>query len=122
MFIDEITLHMKAGKGGDGVERWRHEKGKEYGGPSGGNGGRGGDIYALAVRDIDILSAYRNNKEFEAKDGEALADAIIRLAKDEHARVKFGEAARRVAFSEYSIKDNIAGMENLYLKLSNPGR
>ncbi len=72
MFIDELILHLKAGRGGDGVVRWRHEKGKDHGGPSGGNGGKGGDIYALAVRDIGILSSYRNIKEFEAgrgKDG-----------------------------------------------------
>jgi GTP-binding protein len=69
MFVDEITLHMKAGKGGDGVVRWRQEKGIEKGGPSGGNGGKGGDVIAVAVRDIGILAAYRNAKDFEAGDG-----------------------------------------------------
>ena len=69
MFIDELTLHFKAGRGGDGVVRWRHEKGKDHAGPSGGNGGKGGDVFALAVRDIGILSAYRNVKEFEAERG-----------------------------------------------------
>lgn len=43
MFIDELNLHFKAGKGGDGVVRWLHEKGRDHGGPSGGNGGKGGD-------------------------------------------------------------------------------
>jgi GTP-binding protein len=70
MFIDELTLHFKAGKGGDGVERWRHEKGKDHGGPSGGNGGKGGDVYAIGVRDIGALSAYRHTKIFEAGRGE----------------------------------------------------
>lgn len=70
MFIDELNLHLKAGRGGDGVVRWRHEKGKDHGGPSGGNGGKGGDVYAVAVRDIGILSAYRNIKGFEAGRGE----------------------------------------------------
>src|SRR3989338_1158087 len=70
MFVDEITLYLKAGHGGDGVVRWRHEKGKELGGPSGGNGGKGGDIRAKAVMDIGILSTYRNVKEFEAGRGE----------------------------------------------------
>ncbi len=69
MFIDEITLQFKAGKGGDGVVRWRQEKGIEKGGPSGGNGGKGGDVYAVAVRDIGILSSYKTEKRFEAKDG-----------------------------------------------------
>ena len=70
MFIDELTLHLKAGRGGDGVVRWRHEKGKDHAGPSGGNGGKGGDVYAVAVRDIGILSAYRNVGGFEAGRGE----------------------------------------------------
>ena len=69
-FIDELTLHIKAGRGGDGVVRWRHEKGKEFGGPSGGNGGRGGDVYIRAVRDIALLSKYAHKKSFEAGDGE----------------------------------------------------
>ena len=70
MLIDELTLHLKAGRGGDGVVRWRHEKGKDRAGPSGGNGGKGGDVYALAVRDIGILASYRNVKEFSANRGE----------------------------------------------------
>ncbi len=69
MFIDEIKLHLKAGKGGDGVERWLHEKGKDRGGPSGGNGGKGGDVFALAVRDLGILASYRDVKVFEAGPG-----------------------------------------------------
>lgn len=71
MFIDEVRMHLKAGKGGDGVVRWRHEKGKEFGGPSGGNGGRGGDIYAVAIRDLGVLNKYRETKVIEAHDGEA---------------------------------------------------
>jgi GTP-binding protein len=70
-FIDEITLYAEAGKGGDGVVRWRHEKGKEFSGAAGGNGGKGGDVYARAVRDIQKLSEYRHQAEFKAEDGEA---------------------------------------------------
>lgn len=70
MFIDELTLHLKAGRGGDGVLRWRHEKGIDSGGPAGGNGGKGGDVYALAVRDIGVLTNYRHIKEFVAGRGE----------------------------------------------------
>jgi GTP-binding protein len=69
MFIDEITLHLKAGHGGNGVVRWRQEKGKDSAGPSGGNGGKGGDVYALAIRDLGILSSYKQEKVFAAGDG-----------------------------------------------------
>ncbi len=68
-FIDEVSFHVKAGKGGDGVERWLHEKGKEFMGPAGGNGGKGGDVYVEGVRDIGILNTYRNTKLFEAENG-----------------------------------------------------
>ncbi len=68
-FIDEITLHIKAGNGGDGVVRWLHEKGKEFAGAAGGNGGRGGDVYVHAIRDLSILNRYRNTKEFLSENG-----------------------------------------------------
>ncbi|MBU4480393.1 GTPase ObgE, partial [Patescibacteria group bacterium] len=69
MFIDELKIYTSAGKGGDGVVRWRCERGKPKMGPSGGNGGRGGDIYVRAVRDISVLSRYLNKKEFCAENG-----------------------------------------------------
>lgn len=68
-FIDEINLHIKAGDGGDGVVRWLHERGREFAGAAGGNGGKGGDVYVRAIRDLSILNRYRNIKEFSAEDG-----------------------------------------------------
>jgi len=70
-FIDEMTVHMKAGRGGNGVVRWLHEKFKEFGGPAGGNGGRGGDVYVRAVRDVMVLAKYKTTKEFAAEIGQA---------------------------------------------------
>ncbi|MEX0877709.1 MAG: GTPase ObgE [Candidatus Spechtbacterales bacterium] len=70
MFVDEITIYAKAGDGGDGVVRWRHDKNTEYGGPTGGDGGKGGDVYVHAVRDVHLLSKYRTKKEFAAERGE----------------------------------------------------
>ncbi|MBI2045869.1 MAG: GTPase ObgE [Parcubacteria group bacterium] len=69
-FIDELTIYAKAGDGGGGVVRWRHEKGIELGGPAGGDGGRGGHVYAKAVRDVHLLARYRAIKEFAAERGE----------------------------------------------------
>lgn len=68
-FIDEMTFHAKAGRGGDGVVRWRHEKFIAKGGPNGGNGGGGADVYVRGVKNIHILSKYRHDKEFKAQDG-----------------------------------------------------
>jgi GTPase len=71
MFVDELTIHAKAGKGGDGVERWLHMKDKEFGGPSGGDGGRGGSVYAVGARNLNLLAKYRNKKQFDAENGRA---------------------------------------------------
>lgn len=68
-FVDELSIYVKAGDGGPGVERWRHEKHKEFGGPSGGDGGKGGDVYAEASRDLGLLFKYRHEKEFRAENG-----------------------------------------------------
>ncbi len=73
-FIDEIQFHAKAGNGGDGVVRWRHEKSKEFSGAAGGNGGPGGDVYVRAVRDINILARHKSVKSFTAHNGEAGAN------------------------------------------------
>lgn len=71
MLIDHITLTVKAGNGGDGVVRWRREKGIPYGGPAGGDGGKGGDVYFRVVRDIQALSKYKHKTDWEADKGEA---------------------------------------------------
>lgn len=68
--IDEIQFHIKAGHGGNGVVRWLHEKGKEFSGPAGGNGGKGGDVYVRGISDIGALARYRNKKEFESENGQ----------------------------------------------------
>ncbi len=69
--VDELTIEAKAGRGGDGVVRWLHLKGKEYSGAAGGNGGDGGDVYVRAVRDISLLSRYRGERRFAAGNGNA---------------------------------------------------
>lgn len=69
MFVDQLTIYAKAGTGGDGVIRWRHEKFRPMAGPAGGNGGRGGDIILRAVRDVNLLAKYTGSKEFEAENG-----------------------------------------------------
>ena len=70
-FVDELKIRLSAGRGGDGVVRWRQEKFVEKGGPSGGNGGQGGAVFVEAVRDLSILARYRMVKELRAGDGES---------------------------------------------------
>lgn len=70
-FVDEGHIYVEAGKGGDGVVRWRREIYVPKGGPAGGDGGRGGSVYAKAVRGMHSLQYYRSSKKFKAKDGDA---------------------------------------------------
>lgn len=70
-FVDEVTISAAAGAGGDGVVRWTRTKSKARGGPSGGDGGRGGDVLIRGVRDLAALSRYRFEKVFHAAKGEA---------------------------------------------------
>ncbi len=72
--VDELQFHAKAGDGGTGVVRWRHERGKEFAGAAGGNGGKGGDVYVRAVRDINILARHKAVKIFRAGNGSAGAN------------------------------------------------
>ncbi len=69
-FLDEITINATAGKGGDGVVRWRHEKFIAKGGPNGGDGGKGGDVYVRAIRSLRVLDVYKSKKEYNAPNGE----------------------------------------------------
>src|SRR5687768_17693667 len=58
-FIDEAKIEVHAGKGGDGAATFRREKYIRYGGPNGGDGGRGGSIWARADRNVNTLVDYR---------------------------------------------------------------
>jgi len=71
MFVDELTIYAKAGNGGTGVVRWRQEKFRPKAGPAGGDGGRGGDVFVRAVRDLNQLAKYTGNKNFFAEEGVA---------------------------------------------------
>lgn len=70
MFIDKAKIYLQAGKGGDGHVSFRHEKCVEFGGPDGGNGGRGGTIYFVAKKGPNTLSAYRHAIKVKAPDGQ----------------------------------------------------
>jgi GTP-binding protein len=68
-FLDEAKVHLKAGDGGDGVIAFRREKYIEFGGPDGGNGGKGGDVLVEAVDGLNTLIDYRYAQHFKARKG-----------------------------------------------------
>jgi GTP-binding protein len=69
-FVDEATIEVHAGKGGDGVASFRREKFVPRGGPDGGDGGRGGSIWGVADRNINTLIDYRYARIHRAKNGQ----------------------------------------------------
>ncbi len=69
MFIDEATIEVRSGKGGDGAVHFRREKYVPRGGPDGGDGGRGGDVVLEVVPTLNTLTEFRHKTKFLAKDG-----------------------------------------------------
>ncbi|MBC7878123.1 MAG: GTPase ObgE [Anaerolineales bacterium] len=69
MFIDQVNIHVKSGKGGDGMVHFRREKFVPLGGPDGGDGGRGGNLIFEVKATLNTLSAFRHNETFKADDG-----------------------------------------------------
>ena len=70
MFIDQATIYIKAGKGGNGVISFRREKFIPKGGPDGGNGGNGGSIIIRADAQLTTLMDFRYKRNYKANDGE----------------------------------------------------
>jgi len=69
MFIDEAKIHVAAGSGGNGCMAFRREKFVPRGGPSGGDGGRGGSVHLVSTEHLNNLLQFRFNREFKAQRG-----------------------------------------------------
>jgi GTP-binding protein len=68
-FLDQAKIYIRSGDGGDGVTAFRREKYIEFGGPDGGNGGRGGDVIFEAVPNLNTLIDFRYTQHFRARKG-----------------------------------------------------
>jgi GTP-binding protein len=68
-FVDQVTITVVSGDGGNGCVAWRREKYEPMGGPFGGNGGDGGDVYLMATTDLSTLLDFRFKTRFEAPPG-----------------------------------------------------
>lgn len=68
-FLDQAKIHIRSGDGGAGAVSFHRAKFKEFGGPDGGNGGRGGDVWVEAVNGLNTLIDYRYQQHFRAKTG-----------------------------------------------------
>jgi GTP-binding protein len=70
LFFDEARIQVKAGRGGNGCVAFRREKGVPFGGPAGGNGGKGGDVHVRASAHMNTLIAFQKQSHFAAEDGQ----------------------------------------------------
>jgi len=130
-FIDEANIQVHAGKGGDGSAAFRREKFVPRGGPSGGDGGRGGSVWAIADRNINTLVDYRFARIHRAEDGDigrgadkygrGGEDVVLRmpvgtLVKDEdgHLLADLAAHAQRALLA----KGGRGGLGNLHFKSS----
>jgi len=97
-FIDEATIQVHAGKGGNGVASFRREKFIPKGGPDGGDGGKGGSIYAVADRNINTLIDYRYARVYRAKNGQngRGSDCYGKGAEDILLRVPVGTVVKNI--------------------------
>ncbi len=67
MFIDTVVIDVRSGKGGDGVVHFRREKYVPFGGPDGGDGGRGGDVILEVVPTLNTLSSFHHKAAYNAR-------------------------------------------------------
>ncbi len=131
-FIDESIIEVHAGKGGDGMASFRREKYVPRGGPDGGDGGRGGSVYAIADRNINTLIDYRYARIHRAKNGDKGqgADCYGRSAPDIELRMPVGTVitdaeteeivADLAAHAQRALvaKGGAGGLGNLHFKSS----
>jgi GTP-binding protein len=113
-FIDEATIGVSGGAGGDGIVAWRREKYVPKGGPAGGDGGRGGDVILEATPELSTLIEFRFKKQFSAEAGKAgsTSNKSGRSAEDLVVPVPVGTLV-------YEIGPE--GRELLLVDLSEPG-
>ncbi len=121
-FIDEATIQVLAGKGGNGVASFRREKYIPKGGPDGGDGGRGGSIYAVADRNINTLIDYRFARMYRAKNGQngRGSDRYGKGADDIILRMPIGTLVKDISTGEI-IADLIEHQQKILLAKGGTG-
>jgi GTP-binding protein len=123
-FIDEATITVSGGRGGDGVVAWRREKYVPKGGPAGGDGGHGGDVFLEARPELGTLIDFRFKKHFAAEAGKAgsTANKSGRSAPDLVIHVPAGTLAYRIDADggEHLIAD--LGADGVRVRVARGGR
>ena len=117
-FIDEAAIIIEAGNGGNGIVAWRREKYVPKGGPAGGDGGRGGDVFLEATPNVGTLVDFRFKKIFSAESGKPgmKTNSSGHAGEDMIILVPVGTLVYR---AEIDV-DGVAGQERLFADMSEP--
>lgn len=118
MFTDYVKIYAQAGKGGNGAISFRHEKYVAAGGPDGGDGGRGGDVYFKVDPDANTLIEFRFKKKFKAENGENGQGArkYGKSAEDLYIPVPIGTVIKDAETNQVLADLSTPGQEALILK------
>lgn len=110
MFLDKAKIKILSGKGGNGIVAWRREKYVDKGGPAGGNGGKGGDIYLVATEDMTTLMDFKFQSVFKAENGENgyIKTQHGKCGKDLHIKVPVGTIVKDASTGKIIADLNIA--------------
>lgn len=124
MFIDRAKIHIKAGDGGNGMSSFRREKFVPKGGPSGGDGGRGGNVILVVDPNLNTLIDFRYKRKFKAEAGEngQTSNMHGRQADDLYVKVPPGTVVRDEATGEVLGDLTAAGQELVAVKGGRGGR
>lgn len=124
MFIDESVITVRSGKGGDGAATFRREKFVQFGGPDGGDGGKGGDVIFIADPNINTLVDFKTVKMFEAEDGQKGSSARCKGAqgKDCIIKVPVGTMIRDFETNKLLLDLDTPNEEIVFLKGGDGGR
>lgn len=124
MFIDESVITVKSGNGGDGAATFRREKFVQFGGPDGGDGGKGGSIIVIADPNINTLLNFKNIKRVEATNGGKGSGARCtgRNGEDAIIRVPVGTMIRDFETNKLLLDMNKPNEEVVLLKGGDGGR
>ena len=97
-FIDKSKIRVVSGRGGNGMVAWRREKYVDKGGPAGGDGGRGGDVYLIADENMSTLMDFKHKSVFKAEGGEngGIKNMHGRCAKDLYIKVPVGTVVKDI--------------------------
>ena len=124
MFLDKSRIKILSGKGGNGIVAWRREKYVDKGGPAGGNGGKGGDVYIVATEDMSTLMDFQYQSVFKAENGENgyIKTQHGKCGKDLYLKVPVGTVVRDLETDKIIADLNTAGQTILVAQGGRGGR